>query len=80
MNNRKKSVTIIANGQFPFHDIPLTILSNTDFIISCDGATDLLLKGYKPNLIIGDLDSISENLENFLKIKSYLIVTNLKMI
>ena len=44
MNNRKKSVTIIANGQFPFHDIPLTILSNTDFIISCDGATDLLLK------------------------------------
>ena len=70
MNNRKKSVTIIANGQFPFHDIPLTILSNTEFIISCDGATDSLLKkGYKPNLIIGDLDSISEKSRKLYKEK-----------
>ena len=50
---------ILANGEFPTHEIPLQILNEADFIICCDGASQNLLDyGLKPNLIIGDLDSV----------------------
>ncbi len=58
-----KTVVIIANGPFPTHEIPLQILKNADHIFCCDGAADSLLKNtdLKPDIIIGDLDSVSEN-------------------
>ena len=60
MNKINKPLVIVANGKFPDNSVPLEILNNAKYIIACDGATDKLLKnGYKPNLIIGDLDSIS---------------------
>ncbi len=60
-----KTVVIIANGQFPSNEIPLQILKNADHIACCDGAADLLLKNtnLKPDVIIGDLDSVSENIK-----------------
>ena len=61
MKKIKNPLVIVANGEFPTHPQPLTILNQSNFIISCDGATDTLIsKGYIPNLIIGDLDSISD--------------------
>ncbi len=56
-----KTVVILANGQFPTHEIPLNILNSKVDIICCDGAVDSLLKNtnLKPTTIIGDLDSIS---------------------
>ena len=69
MNNFKISqpVCVVANGDFPKHSIPIDILNNSKTIIACDGATNNLVnKGYSPNLIIGDLDSISsENKKKF---------------
>tara|TARA_Y100000590_G_C15207319_1_gene821073 strand:- start:45 stop:671 length:627 start_codon:yes stop_codon:yes gene_type:complete len=60
MNKINKPLVIVANGKFPENPIPLKILNNAKYIISCDGATDKLIKnGYNPNIIIGDLDSIS---------------------
>jgi len=60
MNKINKPLVIVANGEFPENRIPLEILNNAKYIISCDGATDKLIKsGYNPNIIIGDLDSIS---------------------
>ena len=60
MNKINKPLVIVANGKFPKNSIPLEIVSNAKYIIACDGATDKLVKnGYNPNLIIGDLDSIS---------------------
>jgi thiamine pyrophosphokinase len=51
---------ILANGEFPKHQIPLNLLTNAKRIICCDGAIDKLIKiGLKPTTIIGDLDSIS---------------------
>ena len=61
MNKINKPLVIVANGEFPENSIPLEILNNAKYIIACDGATDKLVKnGYNPNLIIGDLDSISK--------------------
>ena len=55
---------ILANGNFPKHEIPLGFLHNAEQIICCDGATQSLLNmGLKPNFIIGDLDSISEEIK-----------------
>jgi thiamine pyrophosphokinase len=56
---------IVADGSFPVHDIPLNCLKNADRIICCDGsAENLVLAGYVPDAIVGDMDSISENLAN----------------
>jgi len=56
---------ILANGNFPCHKIPLEFLSSAEQIICCDGAVENLLKaGFKPDFIIGDLDSISDEIKN----------------
>tara|TARA_B100001750_G_C15397283_1_gene540715 strand:- start:245 stop:895 length:651 start_codon:yes stop_codon:yes gene_type:complete len=58
-------VTIIANGSFPIHKYAMNKLHESNFIISCDGATNKLINNnMEPNLIIGDLDSISHTLLN----------------
>ncbi len=61
-------IVILADGAFPSHHKALEKLENADFIIACDGASDKLLNyGKTPNLIIGDLDSVSK--ATFLKYK-----------
>jgi len=55
---------ILANGKFPEHPIPLNILREANQIICCDGAAVKLEKfGLSPNAIVGDLDSISNELK-----------------
>jgi thiamine pyrophosphokinase len=55
---------ILANGNFPKHEIPLGFLYNAGQIICCDGAAQNLLNvGLKPDFIIGDLDSVSEEIK-----------------
>ncbi|MDR1368922.1 MAG: thiamine diphosphokinase [Dysgonamonadaceae bacterium] len=54
---------IVANGAFPEHKIPLSFLQKAERIICCDGATEnLLAYGLTPDHIVGDLDSLSEEL------------------
>ena len=56
---------IVADGTFPEHDIPLGYLKNAGRIICCDGSAENLLKaGHIPNAIVGDMDSISEQIAN----------------
>lgn len=58
-----KSAVVLANGLFPTSEIPLLALRNAKNIICCDGAVNKLVKiGIEPSVIIGDLDSISEEL------------------
>ncbi len=55
---------IVANGKFPEHYIPLSYLKGAKTIVCCDGAVDKLEKfGLTPNAIVGDLDSISDELK-----------------
>ena len=55
------STVIVGNGEAPQGRIPLLFLQHARFIVCCDGALDKLLQiGIKPNIVIGDCDSISE--------------------
>lgn len=54
---------IVANGIFPQHEIPLGYIRNASRIICCDGSTRNLVKaGFVPEAIVGDMDSLSDNL------------------
>jgi thiamine pyrophosphokinase len=56
---------IVADGTFPQHEIPLGFLKNAKRIICCDGSTqNLILAGMQPDAIVGDLDSLSDELAN----------------
>ncbi len=57
-------VVILANGEFPTSKYLLEILASARFLICCDGAINsLIAHTIEPNLIIGDLDSISDTLK-----------------
>ena len=61
MNKLKNPLIIIANGEFPTHSIPLPILDKATSILACDGAANTLIeKRCIPDIIIGDLDSLSD--------------------
>lgn len=55
-----KPVVILANGAFPEHEIPLEILNSSGTLVCCDGAANALVNyPRKPDIVIGDLDSLS---------------------
>ena len=58
---------ILANGDYPSHQLPLHILHSSDYVVCCDGGADAYIeKGFVPNAIIGDGDSIcAENRARF---------------
>ena len=60
-----KNLLIIANGQSKNKTFIKTCAKKADFILALDGGADTALKaGIMPNLVIGDLDSISQNAKN----------------
>ena len=63
-------IVILANGKFPEAPHCLEILGKAEGIICCDQAADHLIDyGLQPQLIIGDLDSVSlETLDRFREI------------
>jgi thiamine pyrophosphokinase len=61
----KKSLqaVIVADGNFPVHEIPKDYLEKADVIVCCDGSAESLLdKGMIPDAIVGDMDSLSDDL------------------
>lgn len=53
-------ILVVANGIFSLKGKIAELFKSDSMIICCDGAVEKLVEGgYKPNLIIGDLDSIS---------------------
>jgi len=54
-------VVILANGLFPKAGKCLDVLETAKIVICCDGAADKLVNyGLSPDVIVGDMDSISE--------------------
>lgn len=52
---------VLANGEFPTHPVPLSILNNCKYLVCCDGAINNLSQtGRTPDAIVGDCDSLSE--------------------
>jgi len=61
----KTYAIIVADGTFPQHEIPLEYLKNAERIVCCDGSTEsLLLFGMLPDAIVGDLDSLNDELKS----------------
>lgn len=55
---------ILANGNFPSHEVPLRHLNEADLIVCCDGAVEKLVRhGLEPGAIVGDLDSLPAELK-----------------
>lgn len=51
---------ILANGEYPTHPLPLRMLEEAKFVACCDGAAnEYISRGYTPDVIIGDGDSLS---------------------
>jgi thiamine pyrophosphokinase len=54
---------ILADGSYPEHQIPLGYLKNAGRIICCDGSAEILVKkGFIPEAIVGDLDSLTREI------------------
>ena len=63
MNNPNSRTVIVADGSFPTHEIPLGYIKNAERLICCDGSTaNLVDAGFTPDAIVGDLDSLDEEL------------------
>ena len=70
-----KDIIILANGDFPTSKRAMEELSSNKFLLCCDGATQKVESlGYTPDLVIGDMDSISKILRK--KYKDRLIHIN----
>jgi thiamine pyrophosphokinase len=55
---------ILADGTYPYHEVPLKHIREADLIVCCDGAAEKLDKyGLAPDAIVGDLDSLSDSLK-----------------
>lgn len=66
---------IMANGNFPSSPLPLKLLEQAETIIACDGAVQSLHdRGFSPAAIIGDIDSIPENLQTLYAEKIHQII------
>ena len=50
---------ILANGEYPAHELPLRLLAEAQFVVCCDGApNEYISRGHTPDVIIGDGDSL----------------------
>jgi thiamine pyrophosphokinase len=55
-------IVLMGNGENPSHDIPINIIKNAKTILCADGGANMLNRlGFLPDLILGDLDSITPN-------------------
>ena len=62
----KCDVVVLANGDFPVHAVPLSLLENAKHIVACDGAVAHLTAhdGHADIIAIGDGDSVPEDLRD----------------
>ena len=64
----KCDAVVLANGDFPVHAVPLSLLENAAHIVACDGAiTHLTAHDSQADIIaIGDGDSVPDGLRDHL--------------
>lgn len=58
--NKRIDTIIMANGAYPEHEIPISLLKNCKYLVACDGAANnLISRNIIPSAIVGDCDSLS---------------------
>lgn len=66
--NKIKSVLLVANGQAPNKQLLQSLVEESDCIIAADGGANICFKyNIYPDYIIGDFDSIDNNLRTHFK-------------
>ena len=56
-------IVVVADGSFPVNEIPLEFLRDADIIVCCDGSAEAVVNaGMIPSAIVGDMDSLSNDL------------------
>jgi thiamine pyrophosphokinase len=56
-----KSILVFANGSIPGNDLLKSYLGSADMIVCADGGANKVIDlGIKPDVIVGDLDSVSK--------------------
>ena len=70
VNDIDMDAVILGNGEYPTHSMPETMLIMAPYVVCCDGSADEhIRRGFIPNAIIGDGDSLSaENKDRFREI------------
>lgn len=59
-NKYSDKTVILANGHYPTHLLPCTVLDQSNFVVCCDGAANQYIESGKiPSVIVGDGDSLS---------------------
>ena len=60
-----KRVVVLADGEFPVHETPLSILKQSEYLVCCDGAAKKCIEyGYNPDAIVGDMDSLDDEFKS----------------
>lgn len=60
----KPDVIVLANGSYPTAETPKAFLNTAPLLVCCDGALNKILPSdRKPDIVIGDGDSLSEKLK-----------------
>ena len=66
-SNSSFDAVIVADGSFPTHEMPLSILQAARTIICCDAAAaQVLAAGLQPTAVVGDGDSLADELKEAL--------------
>lgn len=61
MNYQNYDCVILADGDFPSHGFPLSILKGCRYLCCCDhAAAEAIRRGYHVDAIVGDGDSLSD--------------------
>ena len=55
---------MVANGLFPTRPELLDCIRRADYLVACDGAIEKLEKFREPDVVVGDLDSLSNELRS----------------
>jgi thiamine pyrophosphokinase len=64
-HNMSSETVILADGTFPVHPVPLQYLKDAIMIVCCDGSAESLINtGIQPFAIVGDMDSLNDELRN----------------
>lgn len=70
------TTVILANGSFPAAEEPLRLLDTAERVVCCDGAAEACLAhGRVPEVVIGDLDSLSPQVRQRLSPQAVIHVT-----
>jgi thiamine pyrophosphokinase len=64
-NERRLSACVLANGEYQHDDRLLALVQRVDLVIAADGGANWLARhGLVPDVLVGDMDSVGDEIRN----------------